>query len=543
MGGFFLSNCESDRGFVINAFKEKQMNKYIEIKLGEYFLYYYSKINVNTLRDHVYEENGSVLVAIGTFFYNGYRGQPALIELLKAMKKLGPIVFNDVIGHYNFIYYNSTDLYLITDKTGTFHSYVCNDQDVFRYSSSILPLLCFSDELQLNKQTVLEFALTDSIYSELSPYNDVMVTAFGSIIDLHKHETTKYFRELHFSQKIDIEYIYSHIMRKLKFLSNNTGLKTICELSGGFDSRLIFVILQALKTEFECSTNRNIVDSFDSSIAIQLAEKAHKKIHLLNLEEEERDYSGYIRDSLLTNEISRDSYKSIKMRKVYNLRSCQGELVLGGYGGELFRDVKYKGISGLSDLLTKKYRGDYSEEYFKELERKFTPIVHSDNPKEIGERTYYFLRMAYWGGSRISRFNEYCYYFHPLLDYSVLAPVLAVEKKDKDHSKFMMTLMERFDPVITRQMSSYGYNFKWHRLKVLEMKISGFIMKIIQKLKGGSINNLYSDLGAKDAKEIIDRYSDYIPFDYVNFNMIALYKIASNLKIWELSRELRSSSD
>ena len=188
MGGYFITNSKNGKyeKKIINYFSQQDMIKYTKINLTPFILFYFHKINVENI-NHIYKNESDYIVGIGVFFYKNKFGYEALHRIYDDIQKDGLTnIFNDIRGHYNFIIYFENELYIVTDKTGTYHSYFCTKGGVFFGSSSFYSILEILDNLTINKQELMEFMMFEAYIGENTPIKEVEYMKFGHIYHFNK---------------------------------------------------------------------------------------------------------------------------------------------------------------------------------------------------------------------------------------------------------------------------------------------------------------------------------------------------------------------
>ncbi len=480
MGGFFLTNNTNKvlEKEIIEIFSKKEMKNYTIINLEGYKLFHFQKINIPTA-NHIFKKNNDYLIGVGTFFFNNKFGYEALEEIYESYLKEQDIqLFNKVMGHFNLILYLNGKVTIITDKTGSYHSfYSVNNENIY-CSTSFYSIIEILDQITINKQELVEFMMFESFIFK-TPVKEIDFLKFGSIHLLDNKnmiQTKEYFKERILKKQITIDTIYEEI-KKYFVIFKDMDISLSAELSAGYDTRLVCAIFKNMKLKHILNTNVNTIDPLDSAIPIEIAKEESREIVHFQREPDDSDFNKLIFSSFEKNELIRDNFVGYYSSVLFDKKTKKFDLVVGGYGGELYRDSKYKNIKTIDYLLTKQYtahpipiilkKKDYKN-YRKKLKQKFFTLLGEKKKKpnrEELERIYYFLKMMYWGGSRISFFNRYGYRFHPLLDYELTSSLFKISRKEKDDEKFMMQIIEKFDKEFASYRSNYGYNFVWNEEK------------------------------------------------------------------------------
>ncbi len=476
MGGFFLTNNTSEvlEKTVIEIFSKKEMKKYTILNFEGYKLLYFHKINVSTT-SHIFKRDSDYVIGVGTFFFNNKFGYAALEDIYESyLKEQDYQLFNEVMGHFNLILYLNGKVTIITDKTGSYHSfYSVIDENIY-CSTSFYSIIEILDQITINKQELIEFMMFEAFFLK-TPVKEIDFLKFGRIHMLdnkHMIETKEYFKERTIKKQVTIDTIIEEI-KKYFDIFTDMDMSLSVELSAGYDTRLVCAIFKNMNLKHVLNTNENTADPLDSAIPLKIAKEENREIIFFKRKMVDSNFDEAIFSSFEKNELIRENFGGYYSSIIFDEKTKKFDLIVGGYGGELYRDLKYKKTKNINNLLRKQYttipipfilsKKDHMN-YRKKLKQKFYFLLNEKKDKlsrEELERVYYFLKMMYWGGSRISFFNRYGYRLHPLLDYELTSFVFKISRKEKDDEKFMMQIIEKFDKEFASYKSNYGYNFVW----------------------------------------------------------------------------------
>lgn len=503
MGGYFLTNDLKD-GLIdetIRFFEEKGMIEHSIINLGSLNLIYFNKINLPKAR-HIFSDNLNYVIGVGTFFYKNLIGYECLKEIYFDFNRDHNLhIFNEIQGHFNFILFIEGRLIVVSDKTGTYHSYIGENDSKFYISTSYLAILENIPSITIQKQEIMEYIMTEGFYGGTTILKEINFLKFGNAYEfddaVQEFSQKRYFcqEEFYFDEKILYKSLKDKINSYFNTLNHLDEMKISCDLSGGYDSRLVFAILKNNQINFIPNTNTNSWDSSDVKIASEISEKSKLDLKIYKKDYNNKSWADFLKKTYYLNELHRDSFGGAYSSIFFNEKSLDYEMILGGYGGELYRDIKYRGVKSFNYLIENQYINQnlkllFSKseirEYKKNLEIKLRRLLDNKNgklSKKNLEKIYFFNKMMYWGGSRITYFNQYCYRFHPLLDYSLIFPLFAIGQKEKKNGKFMMKLMHEFNPEVTSINSSYEHDFKWSNKKNISLTLKTMKKKVFQRLK------------------------------------------------------------
>jgi len=492
MGAFYLSNELNEMTLpgVLKIFQKKNLNKFHELKAKSFTLLYFEKAMIKT-DYHVYQKGEDWIVGLGCFFYKNEFIEKALPLLLEDLVEENEICANEIFGHFNLILFKQGKLKIITDKTGTYHSYQTNISKTNKmiFSNSLIAIKESLESVTPSKQECLEFIASDSSYGGKTICKEIDFITFGSTLEISlnsKNKLTyrKYFKEKILKSTDHIKFIIENNTKLINQLKK-VPIPITADLSGGLDTRLVCAHLNSIQIPYKINTTTNQFYAEEAKLVLSMAKKLKLELDVIDTDVgfNHKNFDTYFEENYWGNELCRDLFYAISTTNFYKQTSHIGSFFLGGYGGENYRDIKYrsKKIKNFGELYTykKHLSGVYGynslkvilseseyQEYLSNLESKFfnnglleTRSINSEITKI--EKDYYINRMMYWGGSEITRFNQYCYRLHPLLDYNSIYPLFDTPDSLKKNFKLQMQIIEKLDPYLASLPSDYGYNFIW----------------------------------------------------------------------------------
>jgi hypothetical protein len=504
VGGFVLTNdrTQDTREKILGVFEKKGMTRFTDIDLANYRLFYFNKVNLPDV-NHIFNVGQDYIIGVGTFAYGGSFGQKALRKLYERItseRKFDEIL-NGIKGHFTIIIFFEGELTVVADRVGSYHTFIGHAENNVYVSNSFYAVADNMPKLSVRKQEMMEFLITESVYGPNTLFDEIKYLGFGQY---HKFgesgevESTRYHQEHAVGNDYSLESHYNAIVEYLSFLKD-VELSLSPDLTAGYDTRLMCAILKHLGIKYTMNTNYNSWDTTDLEYAEAIAKAEGVQLAIYRKDLSKMPYDELLSKSIHRTELYRDMFQAAYSFVFFDEKTRDFNMIFGGYGGELYRDSKYHGFDSIESLITSKYVDKRMaklfdphevQEYRAELERKMKAITgRSDNSlsKVDCEKIYYFLRMMYWGGSRITYFNYYGYRYHPLLDYDLIYPLFHIGDDSKHDGKFQMRTIERFDHRLASYPSNYGHNFIWdearHNIKKPPRFITRVFRFILRKLQ------------------------------------------------------------
>jgi hypothetical protein len=508
VGGFVLTNdtTEGTREKVLAVFEKKGMTKFTHLELDTYHLFYFNKVNLPET-NHIFTSGQDRVVGVGTFAYGGHFGYSALESLyedLSATQDMKPVL-NDIKGHFNIILFLNGQITVIADRVGAFHAFIGIDKNNVYVSNSFYAVADNMSRLSVRKQEMMEFLITESIYGPNTLFDEIRYLGFGmyhQFMDDGKVSSIQYHEAHSVGEDYDLEDHFRATVQYVSFLKD-TELSLSPDLTAGYDSRQVCAILKHLGVEHTMNTNYNSWDTTDLDVAEAIAEAESAKLAVYRKDMTKIPYEELLESSIHQTELYRDIFQAAYSYVFFDEKTRDFNMILGGYGGELYRDSKYHGFDSIDSLISSKYLDKRMaklfhphevQEYRVGLARKMKSITKRDDnhlSKADCEKIYYFLRMMYWGGSRTTYFNYYGYRYHPLLDYELIYPLFDIGDDKKHDGKFQMQMIERFDREMAAHQSNYGHNFIWEEAKYNLRKPPSFVTRVVRFL-AGKLRKLFS---------------------------------------------------
>lgn len=452
MAGYFITTNE--RKFdelnkrISNDFPKFKIKKGVGKK--RWNIVYFQKINIDV--DNICSEGNNFIIGVGTYIYKGKIGVPAL-ELLLRDYKTDPLVVKNVLGHFNFVLYYEGELKIITDKSGHYFSYSSVENSEVVYSTSLVTLAEYLDDVNYRKQELLEFINVAASFGGKTIFNTIEHLESGKIIDLDsKMKTTFYTIEIGKTN-------FDEFLKRVKdYFSNFPSLDlTIgADLSGGFDTRTVVAGLLDSGTSFNFLTNdRPAHVSNDKKTATDIAKKFRKPIHVISLEDNYENVHLTDIDIVKNLESARGVDISKRVFNEIKNKSKEHQLIIGGWGAEMLRN-QHGRFTSVKSLVKgfgyNRIKLDKREhkEYLNNLEAKLNHLYEIKNKGKasISELAFYLEKGKYWAGSVLSVRNKYAFWIFPFFDPEISLPLLGLKNKGNNlQNKVAIELCSKFEAI------------------------------------------------------------------------------------------------
>jgi hypothetical protein len=255
MGAFFLypTNSEIDLEAVRTCFREKGLKNPIRRNLGMYTLLLYKKIKINC-NNYIERKNYSVY-AVGTIIYKGLDYGESLKKVLDDFI-FGRLDFNNLMGSYFLLFRIKERIYFCTDFSGIQNVFYSPVMKVL--SSSFLAIIYASkNTLHLNKSAITEILTTGSLVGPDTPFIEIkrfLIETPENIeglefINQPQKGVPDFCNQSHedcVAQQLEIlEKYFIGIKKFVNIYGINSGL------TGGFDSRLLFLLIKKYFSNFQ----------------------------------------------------------------------------------------------------------------------------------------------------------------------------------------------------------------------------------------------------------------------------------------------------
>lgn len=491
MGAFFL--FKSDEQFDINSvqkvFNDKGFTVPAQFALNNMTLWIFKKQLVND-NNYYLSKNGTSVFATGTVVYKGKNYRDTLRNLAEDFD-IDTLDKSELIGAFCIIFFKKGKIYILTDRANIYHIFINDDQPVL--SSSFLALIAAGNKKRsLNRMSCLEQILIGYTVG-----HETLIKGISLINNLYKIRSKNcYLSFISYPEKNedksasfqDYNDCINHQLKLLKSYYQQLGAfvqkyDVDIGLSGGYDSRLNFLLASTLPTKISAHTHYSVVHSEEKEIAELIAEKKGVVLRAIPIsnpaEMSEIELIDNLSDALYfydgrTNR-TMGTFNDVHTRKYRIAVLKQNKLGLNGLGGELYRNynqtiyrtinfaewIKYHVID--PSIVYSITDRDEMLGFIDHTITKYGKLLNLDTSKYVDAITlrnfYAFIWLPYAAGIKSQAENQLAFFLMPFSEYRIVCEALKASPFIGTAGKLEAAMMMRLDSEIARIPSSYGFGF------------------------------------------------------------------------------------
>ncbi len=475
MGGYFISNDLDSCGKAIDIFKKKGLSEYVVLPAGKkYCVYFYKKnAKVSKIKNDIFKAGDNFLFGTGVYIYKNLIGKEALECIYEDfVNSNNNSIFNRVKGHFNFVIYKNGELFVVTDKSGTYHTYYGQNRHNLFLSTSFLSVCENIETLTVQKQEILEYINTSVWQGYKSVFKEVNKLHFGQIFNICNNKLiTKTYYDFNVvdGECKSFETVLKSIKDYFLFLKRYDE-NISCDLSGGADSRVLLSAVNAEDVKYRCYC----IDCYnDYELAENIAKGENLKLDILHMNPERINNESFIKDwerLFYLFDMSRPMFEGAVGCEIdhFNMPYDKHDLIrLSGHAAELTRHYDWLSkkttlYDFIGNLFQMKSTFKTKKQFIKNIIKKLRKEIVFDNEKAMTykdiNKVYFLLRCRTWAGSRINTSNQVCYHLFPFEDLSLSYIFFNQDEAVLRTNLLLKKLLYYLYPGIGKYPSSYSYS-------------------------------------------------------------------------------------
>ncbi|MHC4189750.1 MAG: hypothetical protein ACYSUB_08805 [Planctomycetota bacterium] len=431
-------------------------------------------------RRQIVQANGSTIFNIGTLIYKNTWRNKALELIMHDLNNGKTIqeIMPDTRGQFCLIVHTGRDVFVNTDKLGSFPVYTFEDNDTIQISN-ILLLLAKNNDVSINHQALVEylsfdFCFDSTFFNEVEHLKMATIYQFGSERRAQVYDDV--FSNIHLNKYTNLQQVAGMaketLIHNLSFLSSHDRI--FVDVTGGFDTRTVAAILQSRNVDFEAGACGEQVlgeSGFAERVAQALSVKFHSDIKIAD---------RYLLKKILDRHFMISAgvpflYHSSELINYYENIRRDFDIHVMGFGGTELSSQTLPKLGLLSSRVSKKalfrkkylYRDIFIDsliakaQYYENITKKIDrvlQIVRSDLYNEIGNLLSFSEWSRYYAGCAIGTHNVLIPAYSPFLESNYLKLMLETSYDLKEYHNIQRTILTKLNPTVSSIMTTHGYS-------------------------------------------------------------------------------------
>lgn len=424
--------------------------------------------------------NGYTLYNIGTLIYKNFWNNKALeliaIELSSG-KQIKHIMAN-TRGQFCLIIHIKDNVFFVTDKLGIIPIYKYENDNKIELSNLLLAL-AEQNKISINYQAVAEYlcfwyCFHSTFFNEIDLLEKGTVFKFGN--ETINEEYFNYLAGIQFNKYNNLKEISQdtkdRLQQNFSFLSNDDRIFT--DITGGFDTRLLAIILKNLNLNFVGGICGDQVLN-ETNIAVQVAEKLNVEFRSNTKISDKNIFSTILDKHFNISNGVPILYHSTELVNYYEVISQDFDIHIMGLGGSELCDNFLPRLSFLtkrlkySSLFEKYFKfhdifsGNLITEdlYYNNITAKIANLldkIGSDNHEKVASYLTASTISRYYHGSLMGTHDIIMPVYSPFLETNFAKIMIETTFNIKHNQNIQRTLITDLHKELSMLISSHGYN-------------------------------------------------------------------------------------
>lgn len=446
----------------------------------------YKRVNDGE-EDFLISEKAQIWV-LGTLIYKNICGKKALLEVIQDFRESEFKSLTDKLDGHFVIFIKRRDeigFWIISDHAGIINIYKHKNEDNVILSTSSMSI-SRTFKVSPNLDGIAQFLRSASICDNQTIYNEIETLDAASIYYVEYTPRVKFSKLMTYwnspcviEEGMDLSTAVEKVSSSINStLENFVDSKVVCDLTGGFDSRIIVSAMMASgKNPKDISTfvfgpedsrEVSLVKGYWEALGIQ-------GMHLPLPNDWSERFSEYVEKSILLCDGEENAFNYAPILFAQEYKNIKFDYSLNGLAGELYRDFwwiqdfPYKRIKADINKLvnTRVLQYEYDNSIFSgEIKRTIKNINHflynkysqtnseeeikkSFNTSQI-DNIYFRQKIRRWAGRTISTSNQLIRTFAPLSSKKCLEAGMSVPPNLKIGGRLVRGVVEKNWPALAK---------------------------------------------------------------------------------------------
>ncbi len=474
-------------GFYLTIFKDRLHTDDIELMISDSGAMESAEIVqknrlilFNDKKAQHYSSGDYTFYSIGTFIYKKSWGIEAVKKLDADINNGMPLaeIFSESSGQFALLIFNKGTVHLITDKLGSFPVFKF-ESDKKICISNIFRYVCKVNDLSLNHQAVAEYLSIDYVFGN-SLFHEVDLLKECSIYSFnHAFSSSTYHNYLDTVQFDTYKNIDEVSELSIQVLTDALSVfaddkKLFCDLTGGFDTRTISVLMHRLGISFSCGIcgEQNVNET---QIARDVADRLGYTFNSDIKIDTEPGFNTCLDHHYKISGGVPILYHSTELINYYSHIAQHFDLHLGGFAGSQLIDnwlprlslisktMNTPGLLFKSFLFADLFKDNVlsPEYYYDHVTNKLHKIyekVGSDRYDYVSNYLTLTTFSKYYHGYLIGTHNTILPVYVPFLEAGFVKLMMETSSKIKQNRRVQRVILSRLNPDVSRIMTTHGYS-------------------------------------------------------------------------------------
>ncbi|MCK4791747.1 MAG: hypothetical protein KAV87_48895, partial [Desulfobacteraceae bacterium] len=427
------------------------------------------------------QSNGYTVFNIGTLIYKNAWQNKALELIMHDLNNGRSIqeIISNTRGQFCLIVHIARDVFVITDKLGSFPVFIFKDDETVQISN-ILLLLAKNNNVSINHQAFAEYLSFDycfghTLFNEIEPLSMATIYQFGGEQEAQVYDDP--FSDIHFNRYTDL-YEIAGIAKEtladnLSFLSSHDRI--FVDITGGFDTRLVATLLYKDNIDFEAGICGEQVYG-ESELADRVAQTLGVTLHSDIKITDRHLFKEILDQHFMINTGVPILYHSSELINYYEHIKRECDIHLTGFGGSELMEQTMPKMRIISSKVNKRgifmhkewvYKDIFVDHFSTEadfycnLTDKLDRLLQKLNSglyNEVANAVSVLDFSRNFAGRLIGTHNVILPAYSPFLEANYVRLMLQTSYELKKYHRVHRAILTELNPTVSSIMTSHGYS-------------------------------------------------------------------------------------